>query len=181
MFMAASSSSTASTALALLLAHDDDDFLSAFFASLSPRLTAMLAQVCKRWACAGELCLRGACIQQNWALPRRARLQQRAKLANVPWRHLFVQRACRACMRSAGDFAARLVSNGAPAFFLCGACAKESAVVEKLQLMRATLDVTGLTGKPLYTRRQSAFCSDVSRLSKAAIDHAHGDRGRLGR
>ena len=121
-------------------------------------------------------------MQKNWAIPRRARLKQRAgQLADVPWRSLFVQRVCRACMTSAGDFAARLDSKGAPALFLCGVCAKESAVVEKLQLLGATLDVTGLSGKPLYTRRQSAFCSDVSRLSKAAIDAAHGDRGRLAR
>ena len=164
--------------LPLLLRHGGADVLTAFFAALCPKTTACLSRVCKNWAEAGELCMKIACAKNRWALPRRARLQ-RATLASCPWRNLFVQRACRACLSENGDFAVRADSGGAPSFFLCGSCAKLDRVVTKLQSTNATLDVTGLSGKPLYTRRQSSFCSDVSRLSKVSIDNANGSRAEL--
>ena len=53
--------------------------------------------------------------------------------------------------------------------------------VEGLQRLRATLDVTGLSGKPLYTRRESKFCSEISKLSKESMDNASGARAEVAR
>lgn len=43
---------------------------------------------------------------------------------------------------------------GAPRCFLCAGCAKRRAVVERLQRYNFTLDVTGLSGKPLFRRSE---------------------------
>ena len=94
------------SALDRLLAFADDDLLCAFFTSLHPPAAALLSAVCKGWATAAELCLQVACRRHSWSLPRRARLQQRGTLA-LPWRGVYVARACRACMAVPGDFAVR--------------------------------------------------------------------------
>ena len=137
-------------------------------------LAARLSQISLKGATAAEDCLQAACHSYRWQLPRRQRLQHRYSLPDVPWRGVFIARVCRGCHAAAGDFAVKDTGAGAPKCFLCGKCAKEPSVVERLQRSNLTLDVTGLSGKPLFTRRESKFCSDVSRLSKEAIDNANG-------
>lgn len=165
-------------ALALLLNHGDTDVLAALLAALSPRDACAMSQVCHSWALLAEFGLKSACVTYGWKQPRRSRLLQRHPLG-LPWRALFLSRACRACLGAAGDFAVRRSAANAPQFFLCGRCAKHPAVVDRMQDARFTLDVTGLSGKPLYTKRESKFCSDVSRLSKASLDNASGARAEV--
>lgn len=166
-------------AMALLLGHADPDLLAAFFAALPPRAAACLSRVCRAWAAAAELCLRDACASHGWAQPRRARLQQRGVLAQLPWRSLFVARACRSCMTRAGDFAVRADRSSAPLCFLCAVCAKQPTAVQRMQRLGVTLDVSGLSGKPLYTKSQSKFSAEVAKLSKEAIDNASGARADI--
>ena len=162
------------SALELLLDDGNFDLLRALLAALAPREAARLSQISREWATAAEDCLQAACHSYRWQLPRRQRLQHRYSLPDVPWRGVFIARVCRGCHAAAGDFAVKDTGAGAPKCFLCGKCAKEPSVVERLQRSNLTLDVTGLSGKPLFTRRESKFCSDVSRLSKEAIDNANG-------
>ena len=82
-------------------------------------------------------------------------------------------------MSAPGDFAVRSQDAGAPKCFLCAKCAKKNVVVERMQKHHLTLDVTGLSGKPLFTKRESKFCSEVSKLSKEALDRASGERADL--
>ena len=49
-------------------------------------------------------------------------------------------------------------------------------VVHKLQERKLTLDVTGLSGKPLYTKRADAFSASVSASSGDALATANGAR-----
>ena len=164
-----------SNVLALLLAHGSTDLLQAFLGSLPPSTVSRLSAVCKQWATAAEPMLEACCRRHNWKQPRRARLQKASSLG-LAWRPLFLSKSCRACFQAVGDFAVRKDSAGAATFFLCGKCAKEDRVVSMLQRHRATLDVTGLSGKPLYTKRQSKFCADVSKLSADSIAAASGAR-----
>lgn len=173
----ASATSDRSHALRLLL--DDpagDDLLSALIDTLTTRDACTLAAVSWRWARAAEDGLQAACGRLRWRPPRRARLQGAAALAALPWRTLFVSRACRACLNAAGDYAVRGHPSSAPSAFLCARCAKAAHVVAKLQRDRSSLDVTGLSGKPLYTGKQDKFCADQSKLSKESFDHASGSR-----
>ena len=167
------------SALSLLLSHGNGDIICAFLAALKPHTAAILSRVCRDWARAAEYCLQPACQALRWSLPRRARLQQRGVLAELPWRSLFISKACRACLTKPGDFAARTPDAGAPRFFLCAACAKSARVVERLQRSNFTLDVTGLSGKPLFTAKESRFCAEVSKLSKEAQDNASGARAEV--
>ena len=48
-----------------------------------------------------------------------------------------------------------------------------------MQRLSLTLDVTGLSGKPLYSGKESKFASEVSKLSKQAQDNASGERADL--
>ena len=83
-------------------------------------------------------------------------------------------------MAAAGDFAVRSPHAGSQKHcFLCGRCAKQPAVVQLLQSQRYTLDVTGLSGKPLFSKRESKFCSEVSKLSKESLDNASGERADI--
>jgi hypothetical protein len=165
------------SALSLLIAHGDADVLRCFFlAQPAQWVVRILSRVCREWANAAELCVQATCKRFSWTLPRRARLQGRGALADCPWRNVFVARACRACMAAAGDFAVRTPDAGAPRFFLCSRCAKSPRTVERMQQLSLTLDVTGLSGKPLYTGKQSKFAAEVSKLSKQAQDNASGAR-----
>ena len=164
------------SALALLLTHGDADTLRCFLAALPPHVAARLSLVCREWATAAEYCLQAACKRYSWALPRRPRLQQRGVLAELQWRRVFIARACRACMTVPGDFAVRTPDAGAPRCFLCSRCAKRPQIVQRLQQHNLTLDVTGLSGKPLYTGKESKFAAEVSKLSKEAQDNASGAR-----
>ena len=158
-----------------------DELLDALLMTCTTRTVCMLSLVCRRWAAAAEMRFRAACQQHKWALPRRPRLQgvNGTLGAELPWRACFINRACRTCLTAAGDFAVRRTDAGAPRFYLCRVCAKQARVVERLQLERATLDVTGLSGKPLYSRNESRFCSEVSRLSKESMDNASGARAEV--
>ena len=165
--------------LALIL-RESDDMLHALLSCLPTSNMCILSRVCKRWAVVAEQRLRERCASRGWALPRRPRLQARNQaLMLLPWRALYVSRSCRSCLEDIGDFAVRSYSGGAPAFYLCACCAKAPPVVARLQDMRATIDVTGLSGKPLYTKRQSKFCAEVSAESKLSIDGASGQRAEL--
>ena len=146
--------SSSRSALALLLAQENGDIICAFLAALNPSAAAMLSRVCRHWARSAEFCLQAACQARRWSLPRRARLQQRGVLAELPWRSLFIAKACRACLAAPGDFAVRTPDAGAPRCFLCAACAKQPRVVERLQRSNFTLDVTGLSGKPLFSANE---------------------------
>ena len=169
-----------SNVLALILREATDDILHALLACLPASELCLLSRVCKRWAVVAEQRLRDSCGHRGWQLPRRPRLQNRSQASMLlPWRTLYVSRSCRSCLTDAGDFAVRNYAGGAPAFYLCASCAKAPRVVARLQAMRATIDVTGLSGKPLYTKRQSKFCAEVSRESKLSIDGASGQRAEL--
>ena len=141
---------------------------------LPPRDVMSLSEcVCWRWALAGEEVLRNHCEHHQWRPPRSRRLQGRSVEASVlKWRALFLSRCCPACLNVPGDFAVRRSSMEAPQCFLCSRCCKTERVVKKLQDMRATLDVTGLSGKALYTSRKgvpgSKFCSEVHMAAKQA-------------
>ena len=52
-------------------------------------------------------------------------------------------------------------------------------VVQRLQRHSLTLDVTGLSGKPLYNGKESKFAAEVSMLSKDALDNASGARAEV--
>ena len=162
----------------LLQTAEAEDLLQVLLGTLPLSDVCLLSRVSMQWARAAEATLRGRCTESGWQLPRRSRhtgvLRER-----LPWRSLYVSRACRACLCVAGDFAVRRCSSAAPHAFLCGRCAKASAVVERLRRSEATLDVTGLSGRPLYTRKADRFCSDVARLSKASLDAASGNHGSL--
>ena len=76
------------------------------------------------------------------------------------------KRLPRACFAAPGDFAIRAGgAHAAPSFFLCGACCKAERTVQRLQRGRFTIDVTGLSGRPLYSRSKSKFCADVSKYA----------------
>ena len=163
--------------LSLLLAHDDADLLRCFFLAQPTKwVVGVLSCVCREWASAAELCVQVACQRFAWALPRRARLQGRGALANYPWRNVFIARSCRSCLDTPGDFAVRTPDAGAPRFFLCARCAKTPRIVQRMQQRSLTLDVTGLSGKPLYSGKESKFAAEVSKLSKQAQDNASGQR-----
>ena len=124
-----------------------------------------------RFARAADFALREACQELRWSLPRRSRLisQQGGPAAELKWRTLFVLKSCPGCIAKPGDFAVRTMSQGAPLCFLCAECCKADHIVQKLQRQKATLDVTGLSGKALYTRRGSKFANDVHEAAKRAL------------
>ena len=82
------------------------------------------------------------------------------------------------CIDAPGDFAVRRSRNDAPLCFLCSVCCKRDHVVGKLQRERATLDVTGLSGKALYTEKGSKFVSEVNAASNKAPSVLLLSRGR---
>jgi hypothetical protein len=171
----------ADSALGLLLrSSESKDLLTHLLMQLGPGAVCSLARVSQLWALCAEVALQEQCRLHRWQPPRRARTNARgsrgAVAALLPWRAVFVGRACRGCLCAPGDFAVRPASNAAPLFFLCSACAKAEPVVRRLQHMNSTIDVTGLSGRVLYTRKGDKFCSDVSRFSKAALDAASGER-----
>lgn len=79
----------------------------------------------------------------------------------LKWRTLYLARCCRACLNRPGDYAVRRSKHDAPLCFLCSSCCKQNHVVRKLQREHATLDVTGLSGKILYTKNSCRFVSEV--------------------
>mmetsp|Transcript_9234 Transcript_9234/g.27188 ORF Transcript_9234/g.27188 Transcript_9234/m.27188 type:complete len:284 (-) Transcript_9234:87-938(-) len=84
------------------------------------------------------------------------------------WRALYVSRACPACLDAPGDFAARRSKHEAPLYLLCGACCRRESVIDKMRAAGATLDVTGVSGKPLYTQRGDRFVSEVAAAARRA-------------
>lgn len=172
------------SALSMLLdaAEGDGGLLVAFCCALQPHSVVAVSAVCKSFMRAGEVALEtAACATHGWRLPRRSRLSSRRPtfFAELPWRTLYVKKSCRSCMARPGDFAVRGIDGGAPHCFLCARCAKLDENHQRLRASRATLDVTGLSGKPLYTKRQSKFCADVSQASKDSLDQACGARAEL--
>ena len=170
-----------SGALDRLLRDSSDDLLGTVIGCLSAKDACHASGVCRRWARVAEPHLRSVCTAQGWQLARRPRLLARSTslATELPWRAVFVARSCRHCMAAPGDYAVRGYAGGAPKLFLCGHCARESVVVAHLQRLRATIDVTGLSGKPLYTKKQNKFCAEVSKESKLSLDNAPGQRADL--
>ena len=71
-----------------------------------------------------------------------------------------------AVLAAPGDFAIRAGgAHAAPSFFLCGACCTAERTVQRLQRGRFTIAVTGLSGRPLYSRSKRKFCADVSKYA----------------
>lgn len=66
--------------------------------------------------------------------------------------------ACAVCFGE-GDFCARESSNGHARFLLCAPCAKSGRGRERLVRENLKLDVTGLSGRALYTARGDKFCA----------------------
>ena len=154
------------------------ELLEALLAACPAQAVSTLARVSHAWAMAAEISMRAVCARHDWRLPRRPRQRSAAGTLGVmlPWRACFIAHICKGCQTQPGDFAVRSDSKGSPSCYLCRECAKATHIVERLRRANATLDVTGLSGKPLYTRTQSKFCSEVSKLSKESIDHASGQR-----
>ena len=151
------------TALDQLL-RSDLALLEALLVAIDACQLMCVSRVCWRWMHAAEISLRASCEGFAWQPPRRARLQALASSA-LKWRGLFLARSCRACFQRPGDFAVRLSGNASPCLLLCGACCKAPAVVHMLQARHLTLDVTGLSGRALYSQKADRFCSDVSRFA----------------
>ena len=89
---------------------------------------------------------------------------------------LYAAKACRECANLPGDFAIRRSKHSHPEFYLCSRCCKAPVVVCKLQAQRLTLDVTGLSGKPLYTKKGDSFSASVSASSEDSLATASGAR-----
>ena len=141
-------------------------------------LLCVAARVCWRWARLVEELLRQRCDLHGWRPARSGRLRSSCSplVLSLVWRSVFRARACRACYDAVGDFAVR--DNGGRGHaecLLCALCAKAKAV-PLLQRRGLSLDVTGLSGKPLYSAKGDRFCAEVSRLSKASLEHASGER-----
>ena len=166
------------TPFELLVADDNHDLLTAFFCALSSREVCKFSAVCKTWARAAEANLESTCRRHRWQQPRRARLVKASSLG-LAWRPVFLNKVCRACFNAPGDFAVRTVDAGAPRCFLCARCAKKPQIVQRLQRHSLTLDVTGLSGRPLYNGKESKFAAEVSMLSKDALDNASGARAEV--
>ena len=165
------------TVLEMLLASGKaPDLLPLLLSMLREDHLCIVSRVCWGWAKCAEVALKERCHEHGWQLPRSRRLQQGGgRLASeLPWRKLFLDRSCHGCMRAVGDFAVRSGRHGAAMFHLCGPCAKQQRVHERLVASDACLDVTGRSGKPLYTKKGSSFCAEVSAASKASLDAMHG-------
>ena len=99
------------------------------------------------------------CAQRGWQLARRPRGTGAVPTA-TPWRRLYLGHSC-ACCLDVGDFCARATSNSHARFLLCGQCARCEAGRALLVPDNLKLDVTGLSGKALYTARADRFCASM--------------------
>ena len=157
-----------------MLEEGPPDMLGLVLAQCGAR--SLLRSVClvsKLFAACAEPVLRSQCEVFGWRLPKSSRL---ASNSDYPWRALYAARSCRECASMQGDFAIRRWKNSHPEFYLCGRCCKAPPVVRKLQERKLTLDVTGLSGKPLYTKRADSFSAAVSASSGDALATANGAR-----
>ena len=124
-----------------------------------------------RWARTCDDALRLLCEKRAWKQPRSRRLAAASATGGgdaLRWRALYVSRACPACLDAPGDFAARRSKHEAPLYLLCGACCRRESVIDKMRAAGATLDVTGVSGKPLYTQRGDRFVSEVAAAARRA-------------
>ena len=170
----ASRSCSARSAFRLVVDHGSTDTLGLVLASLNSRcLLSSACPVSRNFASCVEHILRTRCEAHGWRLPKSSRL---ASTSEFRWRALFAAKTCRECAGAPGDFAIRRGKHEHPLFYLCGRCCKAPAVVAKLQARKLTLDVTGLSGKPLYTRRGDSFAASVSASSEDALATASGAR-----
>ena len=141
-------------------------------------LRSLLSSVCpvsRRFAAAAEPTFRSRCEAHGWKLPKSSRLAKQLD-TEFKWRALYATRSCRECAAVPGDFAVRRWKQSHPDFYLCGRCCKAAPVVSKLQARKLTLDVTGLSGKPLYTKKGDSFSASVSASSEDALATASGAR-----
>ncbi|KAG8467177.1 hypothetical protein KFE25_000493 [Diacronema lutheri] len=97
------------------------------------------------------------CAKHGWVLARRPR-GVNADTTRSPWRRLYMTRAC-ACCCALGDFCARACSNSHALFLLCGPCARSEAGRARLISRNLKLDLTGVSGKALFTASADRFCA----------------------
>jgi hypothetical protein len=117
----------------------------------------ILPQVCSTLLALVEDECKSVCEQRGWQLARRPR-GRNADASPTPWRRLYLRHGCIACC-AVGDFCARETSNSHARFLLCGPCARSDVGRQRLVPGNLKLDLTGLSGKPLYTRRADPFCA----------------------
>ena len=184
-------------AFRLVLEDGPPDMLGLVLAQFGARsLLRSVSLVSRLFAACAEPVLQSQCEVYGWRLPKSSRL---AFNSDFPWRALYAARSCRECASMQGDFAIRRWKH-APEFYraypgsnmaapcrhetqplplpvaVCGRCCKAPLVVRKLQERKLTLDVTGLSGKPLYTKRADSFSAAVSASSGDALATANGAR-----
>ena len=160
--------------LALVL-EGPPDMLGLVLAQLPCRsLLSSACPVSHRFASAADEVCRVLCEVHGWKLPRSSRLAKQMG-SGYRWRALYAAKACRECAAAPGDFPIRRWKQ-APEFYLCGRCCKVPAVVSRLKERELTLDVTGLSGKPLYTKKGNSFAASVSAESEASLATASGAR-----
>ncbi|KAJ1634443.1 hypothetical protein T492DRAFT_865120 [Pavlovales sp. CCMP2436] len=97
------------------------------------------------------------CAAHGWQLARRPR-GRNAGPTPTPWRRQYLTHACICCC-VIGDFCARETSNSHARFILCGPCARSEGGQARLVPGNLKLDITGLSGRPLYTARGDRFCA----------------------
>jgi hypothetical protein len=136
-----------SSLLGRVLETGNPDLFAAVLAQCAPAdLMARVAPVCKDWAGAVEVALRGRCVQRQWKLARRPR----GALSQLwPYRTLWVQRVCRGCLSASGDYAVRDTPRGGTLFLLCRHCCLSERVRLLLVERQLCLDTLGLSGAPM--------------------------------
>jgi hypothetical protein len=113
---------------------------------------------------------RSLCATHGWQLARRPRGRDAAE-SPAPWRRLYFHHSCVQC-RAIGDFCARDTSNSHARFLLCGPCARSEAGRARLTRHDLKLDITGLSGKALFTARADRFCASLHAEAKKRSDRA---------
>lgn len=147
--------------------------LQLIMAQLPQRLRLLTLAVCCRTCLqlAEEEC-QSLCAKHGWQLARRPRGRYAADSA-APWRRLYFRHSCVECC-AIGDFCARETSNSHARFLLCGPCARGEAGRARLTKHDLKLDITGLSGKALFTARGDRFCASLHVEAKK-----RNDRGLL--
>lgn len=118
------------------------------------------------------------CAAHGWQLARRPRGREAAHTPS-PWRRLYFRHGCIECC-AIGDFCARESSNSHARFMFCGPCARSEAGRARLTKHNLKLDITGLSGKALFTARADKFCASLHVEAKKRSDRglltldAHG-------
>lgn len=122
------------------------DVVSAIMQHLDPRDVVRASQCSRAWCRAAEESFEARCKSRRWRLPRRPRGGDAS--TSAPWRRLFRDNSCRACVNGPGEF--RVTHNGVVRVFsLCAPCTSDPGVVATLQEWRLYMDFQSVTGKVL--------------------------------